>query len=60
MERHKTTQAKVYIQKEGYDYYETFSSVVKLPTIRFRLAIAAIEGWSLSRPDVNNVFYVEN
>lgn len=32
------------------------SSVVKLPTIRFRLAIAAIEGWSLSQPDVNNSF----
>lgn len=32
------------------------SSVVKLPTIRFQLAIAAIEGWSLSQPDVNNAF----
>lgn len=48
--------AKGFNQKHGIDYEETFSSVIKMPTIRCMLVIAASHKWTIHSLDVNNAF----
>jgi histone deacetylase 1/2 len=48
--------AKGFHQKQGFDFTETFSPVVKPVTIRLILTIALTHQWSIQQLDVNNAF----
>uniref|UniRef100_A0A2N9FSR2 Reverse transcriptase Ty1/copia-type domain-containing protein n=1 Tax=Fagus sylvatica TaxID=28930 RepID=A0A2N9FSR2_FAGSY len=48
--------AKGFHQQAGVDFAETFSPVVKPPTVRIILSLAAQNQWSLRQLDVSNAF----
>ena len=48
--------AKGYTQIHGSDYYDTFSLVAKMASIRLLFSMAAMRSWPLYQLDMNNVF----
>ena len=47
---------KGYDQEEGIDYLDTYSPVVKSPTIRAMLHLATVNKWEIKQLDVKHVF----
>lgn len=48
--------AKGYEQREGIDFHETFTPVVKWSTIRVIIALATALGWPIHHMDVITTF----
>ena len=50
------TIAKGYTQQYGSDYYDTFSLVAKIASVRLLLFMAAMRLWPFFQLDIKNVF----
>ena len=48
--------AKGFHQHPGFDYHDTFSSVLKPTSVHLVLSLATSHGWCLRQLDVNNAF----
>ena len=59
--KHKTRLvAKGFLQPPGVDYAETFSLVVKAPTIRVLFTLVVTFGWDIQQVNIDNAFLNED
>ena len=57
IQKHKARLvARGFTQKPGIDFYETFSSVARLDTIRTVIVVAAQRKWKIFQLDVKSTF----
>ena len=57
IQKHKARLvARVFTQKPGIDFYETFSPVARLETIRTVIVVAAQKKWKIFQLDVKSTF----
>ena len=55
--KHKASLvARGFMQKPGIDFYETFSAVARLETIRTVIVVAAQKKWKIFKLDVKQAF----
>lgn len=47
---------KCYNQTKGFDYFETFSPIIKHVTVRTVLTLVVSKGWDIKQLDVNKTF----
>jgi hypothetical protein len=52
--------AKGYTQKEGEDFFDTYSPIARLTTIRILLSLAASHGLIIHQMDVKTAFLKES
>ena len=48
--------AKGYKQQEGFDYFDTYSPVTRITSIRMLIAISALHGFEIHQMDVKTTF----
>ena len=48
--------AKGYVQTYGVDYYDTFSPVAKMTSVRLFISLAPTHNWDLHQLDIKNAF----
>ena len=61
IQKHKARLvARGFTQKQGIDFYETFSPVARLETIRTVIVVAAQKKWKIFQLDVKSAFLNEN
>ena len=46
-------------QKEGLDYFDTYSPVTRITSIRMLIAIAALHNLEINQMDVQTAFLIE-
>ena len=57
IDKYKARRAvKSFRQKEGLDYFDTYSPVTKITSIRMLIALAAVYGLEIHQMDVKTVF----
>ena len=57
IQKHKARLvARGFTQKQGIDFYETFSPVARLETIRTVIVVAAQKKWKIFQLDVKSTF----
>lgn len=57
MDRYKARlMANGYTQQEDINYFDTFSPIAKLTTVRTLLSLAFIKNWHLEQLGVDNTF----
>ena len=58
IEKYKTRlMAKGYTKKEGEDFFDTYSSVTRMTTIRILLSLSALYGLLVHQMDVKTTFF---
>ena len=48
--------AKGYVQRQGVDYKEVFTTVARMEMVRVRIALAAHHGWLIHHMDMKTAF----